>query len=145
MTYAKTEFDLPIIESFLEATPTAELEPITDNYVQSDEQDMGCTYDELGTFGTLRKIDKLGPYSMWQTLCTQWTHLSPREVYKRTRFLWHYFGINRHKQEILTPALHACQYSPDSNRYDLLPFLRPPLTWAYNKIEKALEEHEKKP
>lgn len=34
-------------------------------------------------------------------------------------------GINRHKQEILTPALHACQYSPDSNRYDLLPFLRP--------------------
>lgn len=103
-------------------------------------------------------------------------------------------GINRHKQEILTPALHACQYSPDSNRYDLLPFLRPyvqaflhvdaptwapgifwrmrglcsscflspyprdsclqvatltlsfrrPLTWAYNKIEKALAEHEKK-
>ena len=36
-----------------------------------------------------------------------------------------YSGINRHKQEILTPALHACQYSPDSNRYDLLPFLRP--------------------
>lgn len=34
-------------------------------------------------------------------------------------------GINRHKQETLTPALHACQYSPDSNRYDLLPFLRP--------------------
>ena len=36
--YAKTEFDLPIIQSFLEATPTAELEPITDKYVQSDEQ-----------------------------------------------------------------------------------------------------------
>ena len=38
LRYAKTEFDLPIIESFLEATPTAELEPITDRYVQSDEQ-----------------------------------------------------------------------------------------------------------
>lgn len=38
LRYAKTEFDLPIIQSFLEATPTAELEPITDKYVQSDEQ-----------------------------------------------------------------------------------------------------------
>lgn len=38
LRYAKVEYDLPIIESFLEATPTAELEPITDQYVQSDEQ-----------------------------------------------------------------------------------------------------------
>ncbi len=50
----------------------------------------------------------------------------------------------RHKQEVLTPSLHAETYSPDSNRYDLLPFLRPPLTWAYNKIERAVSEAEQR-
>ena len=39
---------------------TAELEPIEGTYV--DEVDMGMTYDELGTYGRLRKIEKLGRY-----------------------------------------------------------------------------------
>jgi NH3-dependent NAD+ synthetase len=30
---------------FLDATPTAELEPITENYVQADEADMGMSYE----------------------------------------------------------------------------------------------------
>lgn len=80
---------------------------------------------------------------MWLALRAEWPHLSPTEVYHKTRFLWHCFGINRHKQEVLTPSLHAETYSPDSNRYDLLPFLRPPLTWAYNKIERAISMAEK--
>ena len=37
------DFDLPILKDFIEATPTAELEPITKDYVQSDEIDMGMT------------------------------------------------------------------------------------------------------
>lgn len=49
--WAGENFDLPILEEFLRATPTAELEPITATYVQSDEADMGVTYAELGTFG----------------------------------------------------------------------------------------------
>lgn len=44
--WAWKEFDLPILEMFLNATPTAELEPITGDYVQADEVDMGMTYDE---------------------------------------------------------------------------------------------------
>jgi NH3-dependent NAD+ synthetase len=32
---------------FLDATPTAELEPITENYVQADEADMGMTYEGI--------------------------------------------------------------------------------------------------
>jgi len=71
LRFAKTEYNLPILESFLDATPTAELEPISNEYTQSDEQDMGCTYEELGVFGRLRKIEKLGPFSMWQRLCFQ--------------------------------------------------------------------------
>lgn len=94
LRFAKDEYNLGVLESFLEATPTAELEPISKEYVQSDEQDMGCTYEELGLFGRLRKIEKLGPFSMWQKLCTIWPDKTPRYCYERTRFLWHYFGIN---------------------------------------------------
>ena len=140
LRFAQTAYDLPILESFLSATPTAELLPITSSFSQSDEVDMGCSYEELGVFGRLRKVEKLGPYSMWQRLCSQWAdHMTPSQVYEKVRFLWYYFGINRHKQEVLTPALHAETYSPDSNRYDLQPFLRPQLTWAWKKIEAALK------
>jgi len=44
------------LAEIVSATPTAELEPITEEYVQSDEADMGMTYEELDTFGILRKI-----------------------------------------------------------------------------------------
>lgn len=40
---------MPILTEFLEATPTAELEPLA--AAQSDEADMGVKYSELGTFG----------------------------------------------------------------------------------------------
>ena len=36
IAWAEKNFDLPILESFLTAIPTAELEPITKDYVQSD-------------------------------------------------------------------------------------------------------------
>lgn len=38
--WAKEKFELPILTEFLEAIPTAELEPITKDYVQSDEADV---------------------------------------------------------------------------------------------------------
>lgn len=38
----------------------------------------------------------------------------------------------------LTPSYHAEQYSPDDNRFDLRPFLYPPFTYFYNKIEGSL-------
>lgn len=44
LRFAKTEYDLPILESFLDATPTAELEPISEEYTQSDEVDMGTHF-----------------------------------------------------------------------------------------------------
>lgn len=99
---------------------------------------MGMTYDELSVFGRLRKVEKLGPFGMWESLSQTWTHLSPRQVYEKVRRFYYYYSINRHKMTTLTPAYHAEQYSPDDNRYDLRPFLYPSFTWAYNKIEQAL-------
>ena len=88
--WAGKGFDMPLLQSFIDAPPTAELEPITDDYTQSDEvvsaktlstlykspfrslvwacltkfKDMGMSYNELSMYGRLRKVDKLGPYGM---------------------------------------------------------------------------------
>ena len=84
--WARTEFALPILEEFLTATPTAELGPIIvsgigKGYVQTDEVDMGMTYDELSTFGICRKALKLGPYGMFQKLVHEWKgDLKPGEI-----------------------------------------------------------------
>ena len=72
IAWAQTNFDLPILKDFIDAVPTAELEPITATYVQSDEADMGMTYDELSVFGRLRKVSKLGPWGMYEKLVHAW-------------------------------------------------------------------------
>ncbi|RFU27523.1 hypothetical protein B7463_g8804, partial [Scytalidium lignicola] len=136
--WAATNFDLKVLPDFISAPPTAELEPITAEYTQSDEADMGMTYNELSIYGRMRKIDKLGPYGMWSKLLHLWgDKLSPQEIYQKVRwFFWNY-GINRHKMTTLTPSYHAEQYSPDDNRYDLRPFLYP--SWfGFKAIEKRI-------
>ncbi|KAF8460628.1 hypothetical protein BDZ91DRAFT_738833 [Kalaharituber pfeilii] len=146
IAYARDEFNIPILHDFLEATPTAELEPITKEYVQSDERDMGMTYNELSRFGTLRKVDKCGPYSMFMKLLHEWTPrgLSPREIATKTKNFFFYHAINRHKQTILTPSYHAENYSPDDNRFDLRPFLYPYFTWPFLKIDRMVKEIEER-
>jgi NAD+ synthase (glutamine-hydrolysing) len=102
LRWAQTEFDLPILDDFITATPTAELEPITENYVQSDEVDMGMSYNDLSVFGRLRKEQKLGPFAMWQKLVFEWKEYSPREVADKVKRFHHYWAINR--QYVLPPS-----------------------------------------
>lgn len=87
----------------MDAVPTAELEPFSDTYVQSDEVcphisnavrhpvslifvyfvqiDMGMTYDELSVFGRMRKVEKCGPFAMYTKLLQEWgNRLPPEEV-----------------------------------------------------------------
>jgi len=143
IAYAQEAYKLPVLYDFIHAIPTAELEPITKEYVQSDEADMGMTYAELSEFGTLRKVHKLGPYGMWEHLVHKWgPEISPRKVYEKVRFFYWCFNINRHKMTTMTPALHMEQYSPDDNRFDLRPFVYPVFSWPYKKIEEALGRFE---
>ncbi|KAI5799261.1 hypothetical protein DFH27DRAFT_560123 [Peziza echinospora] len=147
--YARDEFKLPILHSFLTAVPTAELEPITKDYVQSDEIDMGMTYDELSRFGHLRKVEKCGPYSMFTKLLHEWTGegklgLSPAEIARKTKHFFWMYAVNRHKSTVLTPSYHAENYSPDDNRFDLRPFLYPYFTWPFKKIDDTVKEIERR-
>ncbi|THC90686.1 hypothetical protein EYZ11_009861 [Aspergillus tanneri] len=150
IAWASKSFDMPVLEEFIHAIPTAELEPITENYVQSDEADMGMTYAELSRFGsqTLRKQHKLGPYSMFLRLLNEWggsDKLSPREIADKVKRFHHYHYINRHKQTVATPAYHAESYSPDDHRFDLRPFVYPPAfeSWSFKKIDERVASLEK--
>lgn len=132
-----------LLEDFISAVPTAELEPITENYVQSDEADMGMTYPDLSTYGRLRKIERLGPYSMFCKLVHVWTELTPTQVAAKVKLFWRMYAINRHKSTTLTPAYHAEGYSPDDNRFDLRPFLyNVAWTWPFSRIDQSAAKME---
>ncbi|KAJ3269634.1 glutamine-dependent NAD(+) synthetase [Terramyces sp. JEL0728] len=129
-----------LLSEFIEAPPTAELEPITADYVQTDEVDMGMTYSELSTFGLLRKINKLGPYSMFKRLLNDWgAILNPVEIAAKVKRFFFYYGINRHKTTVLPPSYHMSSYSPDDNRFDLRPFLYEGWSWQFEKIDKEMK------
>lgn len=140
--WAEIEFNMPILNEFITAKPTAELEPITKDYVQSDESDMGFTYKELSVMGKLRKVEKCGPYSMFIKLLHIWKDTkTPEEIGTKVKnFFWDY-AVNRHKQTVSTPAYHAEQYSPDDNRFDLRPFLIDPrFSWGRKKIDEVISK-----
>lgn len=143
--WAEKSFQLEILSEFLEATPTAELEPITENYVQSDEIDMGMTYEELSVFGRLRKVDKCGPKSMFVKLYHEWSQppysYTPEVVAEKVKKFYFYYAVNRHKMTTMTPSYHAEQYSPDDNRFDLRPFLiNPKFPLASKNIDNLVAE-----
>ena len=139
--WAKVHLGYPSLDKILEAPPTAELEPITETYTQTDEDDMGMTYSELSRFGQLRKTHRCGPVSMFEKLVQEWNHLPPSEVAEKVKRFFRYYAINRHKMTTLTPSYHAEHYSPDDNRFDLRQFLyNTRWTWQFHKIDKMLEE-----
>lgn len=114
----------PTLASVEQALPTAELEPIRDDYVQTDEEDMGMSYEELGVYGRLRKIAKLGPVEMFRRLLHDWRDRAPpSEIAEKVKRFFFFYSSNRHKMTTLTPSYHAENYSPDDNRFDLRPFL----------------------
>jgi len=138
----------PTLALVEEAPPTAELEPIREDYVQTDEEDMGMSYDELGVYGRLRKISRLGPVAMYERLSkVEWKHrnLSPREIAEKVKKFFFFYSCNRHKMTTLTPSYHAENYSPDDNRFDQRPFLynvRWP--WQFRRIDELAAKTEAK-
>ena len=141
LKWAETHLGYTALAEIVEAPPTAELEPITDTYTQTDEDDMGMTYAELSRFGQLRKMEQCGPVSMFEKLLQEWEHLPPREVAEKVKRFFRYYAINRHKMTTLTPAYHAESYSPDDNRFDLRQFLyNTRWTWQFPAYRYVCQE-----
>ncbi len=105
---------------------------------------MGMSYAELKEYGTLRKIERAGPLSMYKRLVAIWSHLQPKEVADKVKHFYKFYAINRHKMTTLTPALHAESYSIDDNRFDLRPFLiNSNWTYQFKKIDEEVEKLKK--
>lgn len=158
IAWAEKEYDLSCLHDFLTAIPTAELEPLTETNVQSDEVDMGMTYDELTLFGRLRKEQKFGPMGTFNRLKDLWKSnrahvpgdnqpfLKPSEIAAKVKHFFKYYAVNRHKMTTLTPSLHCNDYSPDDNRFDMRPFLYPSADeswWPFKAIDKEVGRLEK--
>ncbi|KAJ1920943.1 glutamine-dependent NAD(+) synthetase [Mycoemilia scoparia] len=141
--YSSKHFSFLCLEDFLNATPTAELVPTTEGYVQSDEIEMGMTYSELSAFGRLRKVGMCGPYYMFRKLACKWGgYYTPAEIAQKVKRFFFYYSINRHKMTTITPAYHAESYSPDDNRFDLRPFLyNAKWTMQFREIDEAVKNY----
>ncbi|GFH51344.1 glutamine-dependent NAD(+) synthetase [Chaetoceros tenuissimus] len=146
LKWGAKEFNFSVLQEIVDAPPTAELRPMTNDdngeveHSQTDEEDMGMTYEELGYFGRLRKISRCGPVSMFMKLCAKWPSLSAKEVATKVKRFFFYYSVNRHKMCIITPSYHAEAYSPDDNRFDLRQFLyNTKWTRQFNKIDEIAE------
>ncbi|XP_039281305.1 glutamine-dependent NAD(+) synthetase [Nilaparvata lugens] len=143
LRFARQRFDLPVLDQILQQTPTAELEPLENGVcTQSDEADMGMTYSELSIFGTLRKQNACGPFSMFCKLLSMWHHShTPAEVADKVKHFFRCYAIHRHKMTVLTPSYHAESYSPDDNRFDHRPFLyNVKWKWQFKAIDDHLQQ-----
>ncbi|NIG58410.1 glutamine-dependent NAD(+) synthetase [Pontoporia blainvillei] len=111
-----------------------------------DQEDMGVTYAELSVYGRLRKIAKMGPYSMFCKLLYMWKDVcTPRQVADKVKLFFSKYSTNRHKMTTLTPAYHAESYSPDDNRFDLRPFLyNTRWPWQFRCIEAQVLQLERR-
>lgn len=151
LRWAAVKYNYPALQTVEEAPPTAELRPTDEDageeadHSQLDEEDMGMSYEELGWFGRLRKIDRCGPYWMFRKLTHLWGHLTPTTVAEKVKRFFFYYSINRHKMTTLTPSYHAENYSPDDNRFDLRPFLyNSRWTRQFNDIDSLAKQLEEK-
>merc|ERR1711934_1141045 len=139
--------------------------------VQSDEKDMGMSYQELGDLGYCRKVQHCGPLSTFIKLRAKWAHktrewTSPADndvaitpslratgtrapktfdekVAQKVKDFFFFYSINRHKMTTLTPSYHAEIYSPDDNRFDHRPFLyNTKWTHQFANIDSAVGKFE---
>ncbi|CAM9737959.1 unnamed protein product [Chrysoparadoxa australica] len=151
LSWAATEYDYDVLSEIVAAPPTAELRPQENSgqnsieHSQEDEDDMGMTYEELSSFGRLRKVsnDLCGPVSMFKKLVHVWKEQSIGAVAEKVKRFFHFYGINRHKLTTLTPSYHAEQYSPDDNRFDLRQFLYPRWTRQFRDIDTLVADSKK--
>jgi NAD+ synthase (glutamine-hydrolysing) len=131
LVYFHSMHKFEVIKEVLTATPTAELRPLQEGEVaQTDEEDMGLTYAELCIFGKLRKIERLGPVSMFDRMYYKEVYANVEELAIKIKRFFNFYSANRHKCTILPPSFYFDPESCDDNRYDMRPFTYA-TDWSY--------------
>lgn len=56
---------------------------------QNDEDDMGISYEDLGIFGRMRKVQRYGPVSMFTAAVRLWHgRYSPQQIANKVKFFY---------------------------------------------------------
>jgi NAD+ synthase (glutamine-hydrolysing) len=122
--YFKGIHEFDVLTDVLEATPTAELRPLKKGEIQqNDEEDMGLTYAELCIFGRLRKVERLGPVSMFDRMVYKESYSDLEELADKVKKFFRFYSMNRHKAHSLPPTFYYEPESCDPNRNDMRPFI----------------------
>uniref|UniRef100_A0A914BZR9 Glutamine-dependent NAD(+) synthetase n=1 Tax=Acrobeloides nanus TaxID=290746 RepID=A0A914BZR9_9BILA len=142
LSYVNESHSFQHLQWIIDSIPTAELRPLVEGkVVQSDEEEIGLTYNELSVIGRLRRPGCRGPYGLFMRLITCWyPQYTYAEIGEKVIRFYKRYAINRHKATISTPAYHANAYSNDDHRNDHRPFLYPDFEYQFNKIRKSVEE-----
>ncbi len=54
----------------------------------------------LLVFGQLRRVERLGPWSSYLRLLSQWSDRKPRDIADKVMKFYRFYSINRHKVSI---------------------------------------------
>jgi NAD+ synthase (glutamine-hydrolysing) len=122
LQYAAEHFDdFEILKTIATQPPTAELRPSENNHhsTQTDEEEMGFTYEELDFLGTEMKVSQSGPKELAEAFNKQFPNQNAEE--KVEKFLVH-FRRNRHKATVLPASVHLTNYDIDG-AFDSRPVL----------------------
>jgi NAD+ synthase (glutamine-hydrolysing) len=138
------KINIKSLKDVLKLQPSAELRPSEQGKkMQTDEDDLGMTFEELSLMGQLRKDFKCGPFSMFDKLRSLWKNLPEKTIQEKVERFFKRYSNNRHKMTTLTPALHCESYSVDDNRFDLRQFLyNSNWTFQFSNIKKFVNNQE---
>ena len=135
LCWARVSFDLPILDNFLAATPTAELEPLSSGWCGRKET--GIRQQDMRYFAEMRKDSRLGAFSMFQhKLLHSKDQRSPDEKAELVRKLHLYYQENRHKMSTVTPAYRGGKFDPNDDRPILYPAFDK--SWTDKRIKQMV-------
>ena len=102
---------------------------------------MGLTYEELHMFGKLRKVEKLGPVSMFDNLYFKRFYDNPEVLAAKVKHFFRTYSQNRHKVTTLPPSLHYDPENCDDNRFDMRPHLyKTDWSYQFKIIDERVED-----
>lgn len=110
-----------IIKDILEAKATAELKPSESE--QTDEQEIGLTFDEIEIFADARITKNCSVLYFYRAVEPYFPEMSKDQLVEKVTTFFRKYAANRHKCETLTTSVHLTSKNCSSKRYDLRPMV----------------------
>lgn len=107
------------INDILQAKPSAELKPVSAS--QTDEEDLGLTFEEIFLIATERCTFRGGLLSLYAEMKEKFPDIP--DIHKKIDIFFTRYSRNRHKMVVATPTLHLTGENCAAGRFDLRPII----------------------